>query len=423
MTAYILYGFAKAREHGVDVPRTAVQKAWRYLGDNFRAVDLETLKTRSCCWEGLVLLNYVATAFPDPAWTEGGPTPAERRAILDATFRNRQSLSPELKAMLALTLKRMGRADDGRLVLDGVMDSAKTTQDEGTFWTAEERSWLWYNDTIESHALILRALTELRPGDPRADGLVQWLFLNKKLSHWKSTRATAEVIYALVHYLEKEKQLGQREAATVRVGSRTENYVFEPDDFSARKTQLVIPGNEIDPATSSTIVVEKETPGFLFASATWHFATDELPKEERGDLFGVARRYFRRVKTDRDTVLQPLKDGDVLHPGDEVEIHLAIRSRAAAEYVHLRDPRPAGLEPGVVTSGYRFDLGLVWYEETRDSGTNFFFEALPQGEYTLKYRLRANLAGTFRTGPATLQSMYAPEFTAYSTGAVVRVGE
>jgi uncharacterized protein YfaS (alpha-2-macroglobulin family) len=31
------------------------------------------------------------------------------------------------------------------------------------------------------------------------------------------------------------------------------------------------------------------------------------------------------------------------------------------------------------------------------------------------------MAGTFRTGPATIQSMYAPEFTAYSAGGVVTV--
>ncbi len=58
----------------------------------------------------------------------------------------------------------------------------------------------------------------------------------------------------------------------------------------------------------------------------------------------------------------------------------------------------------------------------RDSGTNFFFEQLPAGEYTFKYRLRANMAGTFRVAPATLQSMYAPEFAAYSAGAVIEVG-
>ncbi len=115
----------------------------------------------------------------------------------------------------------------------------------------------------------------------------------------------------------------------------------------------------------------------MFASATWHFSTEELPKEESGDLFHVSRRYFRRVQKQKEIVLEPLAAGDVLHPGDEVEVQLSIRSKASAEYVHLRDPRPAGLEPGAVVSGYRWDLGIARYEETRDSGTNFFFEDLP----------------------------------------------
>ncbi len=34
----------------------------------------------------------------------------------------------------------------------------------------------------------------------------------------------------------------------------------------------------------------------------------------------------------------------------------------------------------------------------------------------------ANLAGTFRVGPAQVQSMYAPEFVAYSAGAEVEIG-
>ena len=60
-------------------------------------------------------------------------------------------------------------------------------------------------------------------------------------------------------------------------------------------------------------------------------------------------------------------------------------------------------------------------EEVRDSGTNFFFEWLPAGEYTFKYRLRAAMAGTYRVAPAILQSMYAPEFTAYSAGHALQV--
>ena len=90
------------------------------------------------------------------------------------------------------------------------MDSSKPTEEQGTFWAPEDRSWLWYNDTIETHAFALRTLMELDPQNAQTDGLVQWLLLNKKLNQWKSTRATAEVIYSLVHYLKKEGALGVR---------------------------------------------------------------------------------------------------------------------------------------------------------------------------------------------------------------------
>ena len=53
-------------------------------------------------------------------------------------------------------------------------------------------------------------------------------------------------------------------------------------------------------------------------------------------------------------------------------------------------------------------------------GANFFFEWLPVGEYTFKHRIRANMAGTFKVSPATVESMYAPEFHAYSAGATLK---
>ncbi len=124
------------------------------------------------------------------------------------------------------------------------MDSAKTRKDEGTFWAPEDRSWLWYNDTIETHAFALRTLMELDPKSDKRDGLVLWLLLNKKLNQWKTTRATAEVIYALVHYLKKEGALGIRESARVTVAGKTTEIVFEPDVYTG-KQQVVIPGGEV----------------------------------------------------------------------------------------------------------------------------------------------------------------------------------
>ena len=314
----------------------------------------------------------------------------------------------------------MGRRDDARRVFAAVMDSARTTPEEGTSWQPEERSWLWYHDTVETHAFALRALLELEPADPRLPGLVQWLFLNKQLNHWKSTRATAEVVYSLAKYLDARHELAVREAVTVEAAGTTTELDFEPDRYTGRKAQIVVPGAKLGPG-AATVTISKQTPGLLFASATWHFSTEQPPAAGSDDVFAVERRYFRRVLSGKEMVLQPLARGASLSPGDEIEVQLLLRSRAPAEYVHLRDPRPAGFEPGVARSGWVWDLGVARYEEVRDSAADFFFESLPAGEYTLRYRVRAALAGTFRAGPATVESMYAPEFTAYSAADEVRV--
>jgi len=422
MTLYIAHGLARAAEYKVEFPKILTEDAWSYLARHFRQEYSSKLMKEDRGWEFLTFLNYVASSYPDASYTGNALTADERKRILDFSFKHWKEHSPYLKGYLALTLKRAGRAKDAERVWESVMDSAKTSPELGTSWAPEDRSWLWYNDTTETQAFALRTLTELKPKDPRRDGLVQWLLLDKKLSHWKSTRATAEALYALVGYLRQEGALGIREDAKVTVGDKTVEFVFEPDTYTGKKNQVVIAGPEVDPVKSSTVVLEKTTKGFAFASATWQFSTERLPVEERGDFFQVSRRYFLRTSEGREVTLRPLAEGAKLAPGDEVEVQLFLRTKHAAEYVHLRDPRAAGLEPEGVVSRHKWELGIVWYEETRDSGANFFFEWLPVGEYTFKYRLRANMAGTFRVGPATVQSMYAPEFTAYSTGAVLTVG-
>ncbi|MCU0304841.1 MAG: MG2 domain-containing protein [Thermoanaerobaculales bacterium] len=423
MTLYILYGFSKGLEFGVDVPKDAVVRAWAYLHRHYVDELVHMMMGLDCCWEFITYLNFVLSSYPDESWTGGVFTDDERRTMLDFSFRHWREHSPLLKGYLALTLERAGRHDDAVLVFDAVMDTAKSERDLGTYWAPEDRAWLWYNDTIETHAFALRVLSELDPADERRHGLVQWLLLNKKLNHWSSTRSTAEVISSLVHYLEHEDGLGVRENATVTVGPRVTEMVFEPDTYTGARNRVVVPGPEIDPETMSTVVVEKSSKGFAFASATWHFSTEKLPEEARGDLFAVTRQYFRRFNDGARWVLRPLADGETVAAGDQVEVHLSISAKHAAEYVHLRDPRGAGFEPETLHSQYKWDLGIGWYEEVRDSGANFFFEWLPAGEYTFSYRLRANMAGSFKVGPATLQSMYAPEFTAYSAGHRLEVAE
>jgi uncharacterized protein YfaS (alpha-2-macroglobulin family) len=421
MTLYLMAGFARTAELGGEIPQEMVRRGWNYLAGEIERDWWKRAVKDDCCWELLTYANYVASSYPDSS-VMGDVLPiGKRRALLDFSFRHWKQHAPQSKLQLALTLQRMERPREARLVLDAVMDAAKSDRDLGVYWLPEVSAWLWYNDTIETHAWALRALDEIAPDEPRRAGLVQWLFLQKKLGHWKSTRATAEVLHALLGYLEDERLVDARQQIAVTVGGETTALHYAPGDEAGTKRQVVLGGDEIDPARDATTVVEQTTKGLAFVSATWRYTTEELPAAASGDLFAVERRWFRRAKRGTETTLVPLVGGERLAVGDELEVQLAIRARAAAEYVHLRDPRPAGLEPDRADSGWRWDLGLAYYEETRDSGTNFFFEALPAGEYTLKYRLRAAVAGTFRAAPAELQSMYAPEFAAHSAGAELAI--
>ncbi len=192
---------------------------WKYAGADIKR-ELESCMHAGVVCEFVTFVNYVLSSYPDQCWYAPAFDAAYRKRLLDYSFAHWKSHSPYLKGQLALTLKRMGRPADAKLVWDSVMDSAKTDRDLGTYFAPEDRAWLWYNDTVETQAFALRILAELSPADARREGFVQWLFLNKKLNHWKSTRATAEAIYALVWYLKKEGALAVREASRSRPVAR-----------------------------------------------------------------------------------------------------------------------------------------------------------------------------------------------------------
>ena len=424
MTLYILYGFSKAAEFGVEVPVNVTSRAWRYLKTVYEQNYLYKMIEDKCCWETITFLNYILSNYKNPnTWTGGAFSDKDRIKMLEFSFKHWKNHSPYLKGYLALTLNRMGRNKDAKLVWESVMDSAKFTEEQGTFWTPEDRSWLWYNDTIETQAFAIRTLLELNSKDPKLEGLVQWIFLNKKLNHWKSTKATAEVLYSLTHYLKSTGQLMVKEEADVKIGDLSKKFVFDPNEYTGKKNQIVIPGDKIDPLKDSIITVEKKSKGIMFASSTWHFSTEKMPETAKGDFIRIDKKFYKRDTRGEEITLNPLSEGSEIEVGDQVEVHISIKSKHTMEYVHLRDPRAAGFEPENAVSKHRWDLGIYWYEEIRDSGTNFFFEHLPQGEYTFKYRIRAAHAGEFKSAPAVIQPMYAPEFAAYSSGKVIKIGQ
>lgn len=420
VTLQVLLALARAAEFGLEAPDDLVARAWRYLGDQCGRDDVRDPWARLGP-ELSTLLGHLLSTSPETVWRESGLTAGDRDALIEQAWSRRVTLSRLLKAYLALALHRTGRLEDARALYEAVLDGARNDPDLGVYWQPEERSWLWHNDSQGSHAVFLRAATEIRPDDPRRRGLAQWLLLNRQLSHWGSTRATAEAIYALVHHLRAEGTLDARGIVRVELGALERRFVAEPDEPLAGSDVIVLAGDQIDPATMHTIVVHRESPGLAFAAATWTFSTERMPNTGDGDLFAVTRELFRCLVKDGRPLLTPLREGERVRIGDEIEVRLTVTARQSAEYVHIRDPRAAGCEPVDMRSGPRWHDGIYHHEEVRDAAANFFVPRLPAGRFTLSYRLRAAVCGVFTAQPAVIQSVYAPEFAAHSAGHIVRI--
>ena len=145
---------------------------------------------------------------------------------------------------------------------------------------------------------------------------------------------------------------------------------------------------------------------------------EELDKVVAADnKLQIEKQMYLNVKDNAGkTVLREITPDTEVHPGDKVTARFVIRTDRDLDYVHLKDMRAAGFEPLNVISRTKYQGGMYYYESTKDASENFFIEHLNKGTYVFEYQLIAVHVGDFSNGIATIQCMYAPEFTAHSSG-------
>jgi uncharacterized protein YfaS (alpha-2-macroglobulin family) len=418
ITLVVLGGFAEAERYGIAVPEDIRDRALQYV---FAEIP-QHLKPDEANVALILYAAYVTTSF-DKSRAMTGQALELAKAWIEYAVKHENAMTPLGHAYAAHVFWRLGRNAEGDDHLERALDGSREDEIAGVYWTPEKISWLWYSDTLEKHAFFLRTLLTRKPQDPRIPGMVKWILFNRKGNEWKSTKAAAAAIYSLLDVMKKRGSLDKGDEYYVRWKDVNETVKVGPTDWLAKGMSWDKKGADApsNPTQSDLPSVEKKGPGYAFASLTWIYSTEELPTEAvSSGLIGVTRKYFKRVKEGSEYHLKPLESGDTLEVGDELEVHLTVTTKSQFEYVHLKDPKPAGFEAETLLSGWKWDQ-LGRYEEPRDSLTNFFMSWVPHGEYVLKYRLRATTAGQYRVGPAVLQSMYAPEMTGYSSGFRINV--
>jgi hypothetical protein len=327
-----------------------------------------------------------------------------------------------------------------------IQERSVSDEELGMFWRELELSWWWYRAPIETQAMMIEAFDEVM-GDAKAvEECKVWLLKQKQTQDWKTTKATADSVYALL--LRGADLLASDALVEVSLGGQT----IKPEQVEAGsgcyEQRLV--GPEIKPQFGQ-VVVKKADQGVAWGSLHWQYLEDmskvqpyegtplqlkkalytkSLSKHQKGDLRSAlsagsetraepSSRIGSKQLTDKGPVLAPV--GGPLQVGDELVVRIQLRVDRDMEYVHMKDQRGSGTEPVSVLSQYKFQDGLAYYESTRDTASHFFIDYLPKGVYVFEYSTRVVHKGRYQTGIAQIQCMYAPEFNSHSESVVLEV--
>jgi uncharacterized protein YfaS (alpha-2-macroglobulin family) len=107
--------------------------------------------------------------------------------------------------------------------------------------------------------------------------------------------------------------------------------------------------------------------------------------------------------------------------GDKVKVRVVIKVNKDMDYVTITDERASCFEPVDKLSGYRSEDRTWFYLETKDTQTNVFINNLSKGTHIIGYDVWVTNPGEFTSGIATIQSQYAPQMTAHSSGKMITV--
>jgi len=318
------------------------------------------------------------------------------------------SLWRQSQAHLAIALKRFGYRDSAEAIMASIREHSVTDEELGMFWRDTEHSWWWYRAPIETQAMMIEAFDEVCGDAQAVEDCRVWLLKQKQTQDWKTTKATADAIYGLL--LRGANLLASDALVEVALGGEW----IEPGQVEAGtgfyEERFI--RSEIQPEMGQ-ITVRKVDEGVSWGSVHWQYLEDMskvTPYE--GTPLQLVKTLYIKETTDQGQVLYPV-DGP-LAVGDELVVRIELRVDRDMEYVHMKDQRGSGTEPVNVLSRYRYQDGLGYYESTRDTASHFFMDYLPKGTYVFEYSTRVQHKGTYQTGIATIQCMYAPEFNSHS---------
>jgi alpha-2-macroglobulin len=409
MTAYVIWGFAVAREGGLTIHTQAVDRAANWL--DVKLVDYETSYENQAwmlhalaAWRRtsrpaamvpernkIVASGDTATlqssTFAPPQRGEGGRRPDEgppatpnklETKALDNVWEHREKLTAYARALLALAAHdfgnderanilirnlengvRIDRAPDASVLIHG--ENGRTPGSAETMatahWGQDASWWRWSDGPVESTSFALMALVEIDPKNALIEPVTNWLIKNRRGAQWNNTRDTAITILALDEYLHASGELSSDATYEISAnGTAIATQTVKPSDILRAPSRWSIPAPAVRDGINEIRIHRTHGTGSLYFAAEARFFSLEEPIKAEGNEIFVRRDYYHMVG--HPTLLKgqvydrvPLRDGETIASGERVEVVVTVETKNDYEYLLFEDLKPAGLEAVEIRSG------------------------------------------------------------------------
>lgn len=419
ITLYIMTGYGRMRHLGVDVNVDIALKSLNHLDNWINEIYLEIIrhpgyKDRTNISPITALYLYGRSFF-----LKEKPIPAGYKKAVDFFLdeaRNKwlQVGSRLAQGHIAIALQRFGDKTVPADIVKSVKERSVTDEELGRFWRENELSFWWYRAEIETQAVMIEMFTEVAKDKEAVEECKIWLLKQKQTQNWKTTKATADAVYALLlrgtNLLASDKLvkvlLGGDEVKPERVEAGTGYY------------QKIYAGSEVK-ASMGNIELKKEDEGVAWGAVHWQYLEDMSKVTPHETNLKLKKSLYVKRNTDKGPTITPVQKA--LLVGDLLVVRIELRTDRDMEYIHMKDQRGSGMEPVNVISRYKYQDGLAYYEATKDTATHFYIDYLPKGTYVFEYELRVQHQGTYQSGMTEIQCMYAPEFNSHSESFIMQV--
>jgi len=398
LTAYVLYGLAKAKTQGYEVDERVVDKARGFLkqvlngaSSDYPYGEDETLTSKAFALYALSLWKFNDVSY------------------VNNLYNNRSKLPLMGKAYLLLAARQL-KAEASLIKTLEQEITSKVRVENATAYFPEARSkylgWC-YGTQNQTTALCMEAPLPTTGAQMLAPKVVTWLMENRdKAGHWGDTHDDAAVMQALAAYV----GVFEKDVPDFTVSAKLGTEEVLKETFKGRDLKVrgkTMPLN--DKLAKLPLQFDKQGKGRLYYQTRMTYAPAGDDVKARDEGLAV----FKSISVPADG-----KRPQEYKAGETYKVTLTVVSPHDRRFIVVNDAVPAGFEVVQTTfetesSSMRNAVFNSWWDfnhvENYDDRVLLFADWFGAGEHTYEYLVRAMHKGTYQMPGTKAEDMYHPE--------------